>query len=402
MGEENLKVEMFPGGKTIVINHIDPQYPTGGTSTLMRNLLINFDKSSFEVICCKPNQKELKKQRKSESLFFTNYLLTDVWSMNSLYRKILYRIFMRYDTYRIQMLIDKIKPKCVFITYPNIYDIEVFQRLQLPSSTKVVGYFNDTFVEGQLHKYSLNKLEKLHKSILGKLNLLFVMNEGMQRLYNQKYHYATISLEHCFPEYNLLKNDCDNIITTFEKIIFWGGRIVGYNASSIKRISKVGTSLGFTFELATNQSEETIEKYAGLEKTDYVRSFYEREEYLLALKSKAFLLLALDWPDESIYHVDEISTIFSTKAIEYFTSHRPVIIHCPEDYFMAKFIKQRNCGYVISSRNLKEIRTQMSIILNSDHSEVILNAKIASALFSPKAIIDKYLKGIETIKINLH
>src|SRR5690606_20299280 len=107
------------------------------------------------------------------------------------------------DVRRIQAFIDEYHPKYVLLIYPHLYNCEVFLRLKLPEDCHVVGYFHDTFIEGQHGRVNRQRLESRHENLLNVIEILFVMNEGMRNLYYEKYNRVdAIALEHTFPEYD--------------------------------------------------------------------------------------------------------------------------------------------------------------------------------------------------------
>ena len=110
----------------------------------------------------------------------------------------------RRDISKVQYLINQEGIKNILIVYPHLYNVEVFLGLKLLPGTRVVGYFHDTFIEGQYGKFAAAKLMQLHELLRTKIDKLFVMNEGMRALYKAKYDWSCAALEHSFPEHGQL------------------------------------------------------------------------------------------------------------------------------------------------------------------------------------------------------
>ena len=168
----------------------------------------------------------------------------------------------------------------------------------------------------------------------------------MRDLFDQKYNIKAITLPHSFSE----KYDRKVYDKNIEKSIFWGGSIYSINKNSVKRLYEVFSEMGYRLNLSSVNNYKNLSKLGFDHKNIEILPFVKRNEYIEKVKSQKALLLSIDWPDESIVHVDELRTIFPTKTIEYLISGRPIIVHCPENYFLAKFFNKYNCGIVITKR----------------------------------------------------
>jgi glycosyltransferase involved in cell wall biosynthesis len=138
-----------------------------------------------------------------------------------------------------------------------------------------------------------------------------------------------------------------------------------------------------------------------IKKTSNVRStFYpSRSEYINAVNFHGILVLALNWQDECKVHEAELSTIFPTKAVEYLASGGPILVHCPEHYFLARFFKKHKCGTVVTERNGEELKKAIiKIKANGEEiKQMQLNALKTMEIFSLDRI-QKKLYDILTAK----
>jgi len=385
---ENLKPDLLHGKTTLVITYFNPEAPTGGSSALMRNFLRNFNSQSFEIICTAPRKAV------EERLFKVHTTLTDIYSWRRLVQRLVWKLILNRDVSRVQKLIDSINPDCIFLVYPHRYNTEVFLSLKVHATTKIIAYFHDTFVEGQLNTRRETSLVRQHLLLLDRIDTLFVMNDGMEKLYRHKYQTPAIALEHCYPEYHDSIDAQQLEDQHIESTLFWGGNVVGYNSKSLTRIMELGERFGLDFEVASGQAKENISKLiAG---RPFIKTHYERNAYLSAIQKKQLLVISLDWPDETDYHYDEISTIFSTKTIEYLMSGRPIILHCPKEYFMAQFFIKNRCGYVLTNRNPNQLDEIFADMLQMNHSLTLRNARRTALKFSPAVVISKYQNALRT------
>ena len=91
-------------------------------------------------------------------------------------------------------------------------------------------------------------------------------------------------------------------------------------------------------------------------------------------------------------HKDELSTIFPTKTPEYLATGNLIIVHCPENYFLAKFFRKHNCGIVISEQSDEAIEKVLRGILAGDNNydEIRRNALRTASIFKSDALSKKF------------
>lgn len=222
------------------------------------------------------------------------------------------------------------------------------------------------------------------------------MSQGMADLYKRKYGLHSEPLEHSFPEAQLKEAPQAKIINSG----FWGGMVYNINTQSLLRVHRAMKAFsGLYLTIASFQSTEIL-AIKGFD-LDYAKRVYytQRTEYIKAVQRQAFHILALDWPDESPIHRDELATIFPTKTIEYLASGRPIIAHCPEDYFMAKFIRDHGCGIIVSERSKDALVKAIDSVLTDKEreAELVNAAREALSVFSIDRITRKFRQGIESV-----
>ena len=206
----------------------------------------------------------------------------------------------------------------------------------------------------------------------------------MTEYYESKYNLKVYTLEHSYPEKinNTIKHNLN-------KEAFWGGEIYAINKQSFIRLASTLSTLNFRINISSLSGNS---EYIGV---DTCKRFYpERSSYISALRSYDFLMLALDWPDESKVSVAELSTIFPTKTIEYLASGTPIILHCPEEYYLSRFFKKNNCGTVINSRKTDEMKMIIQEVLSSgEHIRIRqINAVKIAEEFGISKIQEKFDK----------
>jgi hypothetical protein len=218
---------------------------------------------------------------------------------------------------------------------------------------------------------------ELQQQIFRKTKNIFVISDGLRDLFNEKYKTSSIILRHIY-------NGAQN--TSFEEInnrqAFYCGSIYGINFNSLRRASQALANEGYDFNISTITNYYYLLRKNIVKSKKQIKFIPEVSEFLSHLNKQQILIVALDWPDESTIHKDELSTIFPTKMMEYLSSGRPILAHCPENYFLAKFIINNSCGLVSSDPSIENLSHVLRKLNNSSLcKELGQNAINSSSIF---------------------
>lgn len=289
------------------------------------------------------------------------------------------RLTFNYEKRKVIKLIENENITHVIGVYPDLDFLELARSASEKCKIKFYPYLHDTLVEGLSHKRYKHMAKEVQKKIFNSSEKIFVMSEGMKDLYTQKYNIETIPILHSFSE-NIVKNNYENKL---ENSIFWGGSIYSINKETVKRIHKACIDFNYKLTLSSANKKEKLVKMGFEYKNIKILPFLSRDEYIKNISNQRALLLSVDWPDESSVHNDELATIFPTKTIEYLISGRPIIVHCPEEYFLSKFFIKYDCGIVINTRDFDKIKILIEKNLNDkiEINRIVENAFIASKQF---------------------
>jgi hypothetical protein len=236
------------------------------------------------------------------------------------------------------------------------------------------------------------KVKKLQSLAFELADKILTISEGLRQVYLKKYSIDSEVLPHI--NNNVLKPiEYSKIIN---KDFFFGGSIYSINNISLKRMTNVIQKLGLKLEISTITNENYLNSNGILNNLNVkvTKNPYSKNEYEKVLNHKKVLLLALNWPDESKVKFEELSSIFPTKLIDYLSFGNIIVAHCPKDYYLAKFIEENKCGFVISSKEKNIIKEEISNILNySDKKilKVIKNARRIANLYKKDIVINKFI-----------
>ncbi len=362
-----------------------------GASVVMSNLIKELDQETvYGVVTCANSYKD-----KDETI--NGKIVHKLFNFQYLFNPRLW-FFVRRFTFnsekkKVVKLIKKEKITHVVGVYPDLDFLELARSASEICGVKFYAYLHDTLSEGLSHKRYNNVVKVVQQKIFETSHKIFVMSEGMKDLYKNKYNVETIPLLHSFSEEVEEKKFSNNI----EKSIFWGGSIYSINKETVKRIHLACTDLDYTLTLSAANTYDKLNKLGFVNNNIKILPFLSREDYITILENQKALLLSIDWSEESVVHKDELGTIFPTKTIEYLISGRPIIVHCPEEYFLAKFFKKNKCGIVLTDRNPKLIKEQIEAVFSDEKilQEMVSNAYKASKQFhisAVKSIFEKNLK----------
>jgi hypothetical protein len=365
-------------------------YPPDMTavSVVMHNLLSKFNPESYTVVTARRTNDMLAKNRARETV---HYISSSV-RFSSRIDKVWQRRQVPLMVVRLTRIVKRLRPRVIVAVYPDYYFLNAVQAAAKTTRTPWMAYLHDTVAEAMSHTPLAKEAEKVQKQTFAEASNILVMSRGMADLYKKKYGLATTPLEHTYPE---------TVTDTLPKDpplrqAFWSGTIYAINAHAVSRIAQALKNVDCTLLLTMKNSITTLEKL-GVSGPHLKEAFCPtREEYLSVLQQQGILVLALDYPDESPIHEDELSTIFPTKTPEYLASGRPILVHCPDHYFMARFIKENGCGVVVSERSVAALEEACRYLLENspEVQEMGRRALEAVSLFSSDRVVSLFQEEV--------
>lgn len=367
-----------------------PPVPAG-SSVINRNLLSMFNPRSFKVLTTSAkisaNIEQIQDtdiKRIFRSFYFSsrlNYYLSMMQIKKAVKESV--------------KLAEKEKPAVIVGVFPDYYFLKIARETAKITGIPLVAYLHDTISEAHHNTRYENEANILQEQVFSEASAIFVMSRGMAELYKAKYKLDAMPLEHTYLEQ--IPGSLPEV--QLKREAFWGGDIYGINKNAVSRISEALGKINCGFFLATGASIEGL-KSMGIEGDHIQRGFFsQRSAYLANLKQSGLLILALDSADESPVHRDELATIFPTKTPEYLATGCPILIHCPEDYFLARFFKDNNCGYVITEKSPEKIAEISKQMLETPEafSEMRLNALKAARIFDSERLAKKFSDVINKV-----
>jgi hypothetical protein len=249
--------------------------------------------------------------------------------------------------YRAAALARRVRACAVMGVYPYVQVIDIAERAARLAGLPFFPYLHDTIVEGTTGRFRAGAAVAVQERVFRNARRLLVMSDGMRDLYALKYGVEAHAVPHTYQE--PIPDQPPE--TPGNAGAFWGGLVYTINRRSFARVAGALRSAHATLTLASQNSREDLERMGVMSPGTDLVFVGDRAEYLRLLQGQGLLVLALDWPDESPVHEDELATIFPTKTPEYLASGRPILVHCPESYYLARFFREYGCGLLVTERS---------------------------------------------------
>jgi len=367
----------------------------GGSSTIMVNLLNWIEPDSIVLAVQKPDpETEKSAPVTSHRRYFVEWSTRLPGRIEQL-RRYLTRPVVEHGLVALGLRMDC---GAVVGVYPDVFFLDAAccaaRRLGVP----FIPHLHDTVEEGMASSRFGRYACHVQKRVFSSSKTVLVANQGMAALYREKYGINAVPVVHVYPERVPRQPPAGN----GSRDLFWSGNIYSINAAALGRVYEASSRVpGTGLTVASQQSLENLARL-GLGGERVRRTYVpvrDRQRYLDLLRSQGVLLLALSWPDESPVHEDELRTIFPTKTPEYLASGRPILVHCPEHYYLARFFTENRCGEVVTERNVDVLEMCLRLLLEDQERRRRLGeaALAAAHEFKPKNVLPVFHSAVQGI-----
>jgi len=285
----------------------------------------------------------------------------------------------------------------ILAVYSDIYALVAARRASAALGLPLALYLHDPIAEGtqgsRIHPYA----KQVQDRLFAEKRLVFSMSEGLAALFDRKYQLETVPLPHCYNE----TPSAPVAIRRKEgpKTALFSGSIYELNRAAVVRAAKTAVRAGYRI-VCTAQHAADIIKAGGVAAASIdVKGAPSRGDYLALLREQDVLFVALAWPEESTIHRDSLATTFPTKVPEYLGAGRPMLVHCPKDYFLSAFVDERRCGLLVCERSEEQLFEAWTALRDDEDLALRLGRKAheAVAYFDGRRISDVFRQHIEAL-----
>jgi glycosyltransferase involved in cell wall biosynthesis len=260
--------------------------------------------------------------------------------------------------------------QAILALYPDDLYLLVAYLVARLTRKPLYGYFHNTYLENH-HDSKL--AQWLQPRVFNYAKHIFVMSEGMERLYRENYPGLSISpLVHTFND-PMPPNEPPPPVHTPLRLCLsgtlnWASLDAGSRmAQMVREVEDV------ELDLLTGSPPNMVEKF-GFVGPRITVGTVSRDELLPRLRQADILLLPHGFTSK--WAQEEIQTIFPTKVIEYLLSGRPILAHLPGDCFLAEFLREHNCALLVDDPSVEALKHNLERLRcdESLRAELVSNA----------------------------
>lgn len=227
--------------------------------------------------------------------------------------------------------------------------------LSVISRKPLMAFFCDLYLENKRDFFHKWIAKYLQRRVFNRSAALIVNNKGMQEFFFQRYGLNSCvipsAINTALPSQFSLPRVGDGPF-----IIGFSGSVIADRIDPLQCLIKsIGNNSRYEVRLFTPQSEDFL-KNLGIWASNVSRKFCSSQEELLQelrLCHAAYLPLTFQ---KGYSSEEQLSTCFGTKCYEYFQSCRPVIVHCPSNYFTSRFFSEQQCGEAITTMEIEQVK----------------------------------------------
>jgi glycosyltransferase involved in cell wall biosynthesis len=184
--------------------------------------------------------------------------------------------------------------------------------------------------------------------ILRHATRVLCMTEAMQKHYKKRYGIQTYLLPHSIREQDYRHAPAQMLPARMAQptVLFVGAVSPKMNLDALKVLAAAVELLPTEYRLlfCTSFDLSALER-VGIHSSRLQAQYVSREE-VQRLQSEAHVLVApLSHKNCSIH---EVSTVFSTKLLEYLVAGRPIVVFAPEHSYHAESARKNKWGYVVT------------------------------------------------------
>jgi len=221
---------------------------------------------------------------------------------------------------------------------------------------KVIFYVHDPFKEKYLMRTKLERSMMYYierKIMTDKLSRIIVLNEGLEELY-RVYKPSTvlpnISMWKVKKAHSHRKLDKNELF----KIAFSGSVYENNRELVYALVDVVSRNPDCELHMFGNYGRDDVSYFNSV--SNVIIRFIPGQELLFnQLLNYDLQYLPLSFVGHKDLPIECLRPVFPTKAMDYISTNKPILLHCPEDFFLASYFKKHGIGYCLHSREIKDL-----------------------------------------------
>jgi len=287
--------------------------------------------------------------------------------------------------------VARVRPRVIFAVYPEIEFLCIAAVVTRISRLPLKLYLLDLIPSVEEKSVRGFFFRRFKQQAFHCASGIATISAGLSEFYSRELQRPCSVITHILPPLFMCSEERN------EGNLFLGGGIYAINLQASMRIARTAVSLKKKM-IYTSKTFRTQLGANGIASPFLCEMAYEKDaDYHCALRRSDVLVLVLDWIEESGTNPSALETIFPTRTMEYLQSGVPILVHCPSDYFLARFFTEHACGVVVSVRSEVEIARAIEALATGQHlrKRIIDRAHETAALFSPKNVASQATQYVE-------
>jgi hypothetical protein len=254
------------------------------------------------------------------------------------------------------------------------------------SGIRLAYYVHDLYPENRSASLCPALARRLHARVIEEASVIFTVNEAQRDFYAARYGMGDKT--RVLPFVLTLPPAGSSVSEhrTRGKITIGFGGTVYSNVSECLRVMRriVLRRSDIAFRFFTPTSRRQLAAY-GVWHEGMNREFVPDQATLRTRLGECDLLyLPLSF-DAGELGSAELRTAFPSKAVDYLASGRPIIVHCPPDYHLARFFAERGAALVVDSLDEGALEEAIDLLAGDAdlREKLVAKARAAAAFFDP-------------------
>ena len=337
--------DTLPFPKTLVLSRSVPPAVTG-SATVVGSLAKQFTRDEMVIVgAFEPGRPKVTWSSEWPRIYYAM-----IWSSRFRGERWLRRIQLSWLVlFSLWTLISQ-RCQVILAIYPDeVYLLAAYVVARI-AGKPLFAYFHNTFLEN--HQDS-RLAHWLQPRIFHYARHVFVMSEGLERLYQRNYPGLKCSpLVHTFNEPISAYVPRPTLRNPVQ--LCFAGNVNASCSDAASRMAQMVQELEEVhLTLLTGTRHDVLERVGFVGPRVTVETV-SRDRLLQYLQQADILLLPHGFT--SSLAQEEIKTIFPTKVIEYLTSGRPILAHLPSDCFLAEFLRLHNCALIVDEPTVPALK----------------------------------------------
>ncbi len=330
-----------PSGPLLVVAPAVP-IEVAGTNIVIRRLLENFPPEEVVLLA---RAADRRASLRGDAL---PYRVIKGWGFPRGYRGERFSRLIAAAPMLIQGLTiaRRLRPVAILGVFPEDGSLLTAWLLHRVTGIPLLPYFCDLYMEDRMGDGWEARLSRwLQPRVFASARRLVVVNQGMADFYRGCYGIDALVVPTCINQPIPPLAPPPPPHRPFR--IGYSGNINATRASSLRALAAaVGDDPSFEVRLFTPQTREELD-FWGVRCANGSAEFIRDETTLARRLEECDALFVPITFDTDGNTRDQLATSFGIKSYEYFLAQRPVVVHAPGDYFLARFYRQHECGIVV-------------------------------------------------------